>query len=238
MASITDHDCISGYCAVRETLANEGVRLVAGVEFSTSLDNKEMHILGYFPWDKAPEELKEFICEIHASREARILQGLRGLRAKGVNLTLEKVLEQKNGEIISRSHVARAMIKSRIVKNFQEAFGQYLGNEVGIFPASRHKPQEVIEFIKSADGMPVWAHPAFDDFDNRIKDLVEAGLAGVEVSSRHATPTQAQYLETVSGDFGLHVTFGSDWHGYGPEPIKGFTVKRQRIKGFLEELGA
>ena len=231
--SITDHDAIGAYLALESTAEGSPCRLLPGVEFSTSLEGYEIHVLGYFP-SGVPDSLPRFLNEVQASREARIIQGIRNLKKAHINLKHEDVFELKSGEIISRSHVARAMVKHRLVRNFTDAFNTYLGNDVGIFPPSRFSPFKIIEYLKTENAVSVWAHPEIERFDELIGKMAEQGLSGVEVSAKHGGPTAGQYFERVAADFKLCVTFGSDWHGHGVEPLKGFEIERQRVERFLE----
>jgi hypothetical protein len=234
--SITDHDTTGAYAFIKEDSFPHGVRLVKGVEFSTSLDAREIHLLGYFPGG-FPETLKPFLAEMRSSRETRIHQGLRDLRAAGLNVAIEDVLEFKTGDILSRSHVARAMIKQKAAHSISEAFARYLGTEVGIFPPSRFTPYKVLDYLKSENAVAVWAHPEIKDFDKLIKDMSGKGLAGVEICSKLDDPAVMQYYERVASDFNMCVSFGSDWHGHGNEAVKGVEVEHRRVEKFLARFG-
>jgi predicted metal-dependent phosphoesterase TrpH len=231
--AITDHDSIGGYLSAGKSAEGTACRLIAGVEFSTSLDGREVHILGYFPHG-IPDSLPERLNQMQTDRETRILQGLRELRKAGIFVSVEDVLKFKTGEIISRSHVARAMIERKMARSFHDAFSRYLGNEIGLFPPSRPSPYSIIEYLRKENALPVWAHPELEMFDNVIGEMASTGLMGVEVSSRYADATSAQYIERVAADFKLFVTFGSDWHGFGKDHIKGIDLERERIEPFLK----
>ena len=74
--SITDHDAIEGFDRAAERLRERGptarpaLRLVAGVELSTSFEGEEVHILGYFP-SGVPDALRAYVGAAERARLAR-----------------------------------------------------------------------------------------------------------------------------------------------------------------------
>lgn len=231
--ALTDHDSVGGLDKARKVLSGTSCRFIEGIECSTAFDGHETHILGYFP-DGIPESISGVVGELQANREARAIQGLRNLKKIGVKLTIEDVLPYKTGEILSRSHIAKALIEHRIAKNFHDVFSNFLGNDVGVFPPSRTHPHTIIEYFKKEGALSVWAHPDINVFDEAVKEMVEKGLCGVEISTKYGDPRNSQYFERVADDMGLYMTYGSDWHGFGSEPIKGFEIECERIEPFLK----
>ena len=59
--AITDHDCIDGIRPAIEAAKDSGLEIVPGVEISSSKDDVDIHMLGYFiDWNNADlqEELR------------------------------------------------------------------------------------------------------------------------------------------------------------------------------------
>jgi predicted metal-dependent phosphoesterase TrpH len=75
-------------------------------------------------------------------------------------------------------------------------------------------PRAAIEAIRAARGLPVLAH--FAEARERIgvlRELVEAGLAGLEVHYRSWDRATVEAVGAVADELGLLRTGGSDYHG-------------------------
>jgi len=71
--------------------------------------------------------------------------------------------------------------------------------------------------IKQLGGIPVLAHPS-DIKDEIILRLIEGELSGLEVfSSYHDTREEAHFL-SLTKEYNLLVTAGSDFHGSDVKP--------------------
>ncbi len=75
-------------------------------------------------------------------------------------------------------------------------------------------PEEAIAAIRAAGGLPVLAHfreaPARPDI---VRELVDAGLAGLEVYYRSFEPENVLAVGEVATSLGLLATGGTDYHG-------------------------
>lgn len=69
--------------------------------------------------------------------------------------------------------------------------------------------------IRSCGGCAVLAHPGLDNAVLILPRLVEAGLSGLEVRHSAHTEASAARFEALAVQYGLFVTAGSDYHGYG-----------------------
>jgi hypothetical protein len=66
----------------------------------------------------------------------------------------------------------------------------------------------------------VWAHPYLfrgGTVEVVLKELIDAGLMGVEVYHPSHSPSQVFNLERLCADYGLLMTGGSDYHGPAPD---------------------
>ena len=72
--SITDHDTFAAYRwrdgAVREAACRLGVELLVGIELETTLEGREVHLLGYALDPEAPA-LAEHLCTVRQARSDR-----------------------------------------------------------------------------------------------------------------------------------------------------------------------
>lgn len=211
--AITDHDTFSGIAEAKKKAHEIGLEIIPGIELTTEDCDTEVHILGYFIDVNNPDFLAA-IEKIQTAREERIYKICDKLKGLGVDLDPQKVFALAGHKVAGRPHVARALIEAGYVDNFNEAFKKYLDFH-GPAYVSHYKllPKEAIKLIVEAGGLAVFGHPAVSNCDQIIPDLVEAGLAGLEVYYiRHRDYQVKHYLE-LAKKYGLLETGGSDYHG-------------------------
>ncbi len=236
--SITDHDAIEGYDRAAARLAEEPqprpIRLVAGVEFSTSLGGAEVHLLGYFPRG-VPAELRAFLAEAERARRARIEEGIRNLNRLGVPVTIAEVARHSPGRSIGRAHLARALVARGSAFTFQDAFDRFLSR--GLVPPSANAAEDVCRRIRGWEGIAVLAHPPVPAVDRIVEALVPHGLEGLEVHGKRRRGVDQLYLEALARKRRLLATAGSDWHGRGRvADLEGVSLAVSAIEPFLERL--
>lgn len=213
--AITDHDTVDGIPRAIAEGSKLGIKVIPGIEFTTDLPNTEIHILGYYIDHKA-EWLLELLKKIRDDRVNRIYKIVEKLKKLGINVDTQEILKLADIGSVGRPHVARVLVEKGAVKSIQEAFNKYLDcNAPAYVPHFKLTPFEAVETIVKAGGVPVYAHPAVSCKDEIIPQLVERGLAGIEVYySKHSDAQVKQYL-TIANKYGLLVTGGSDYHGFG-----------------------
>lgn len=168
---------------------------------------------------------------------------LRHLEALGITVSLADVraaaTRTGDGGSLARPHLARALADAGHVETVPEAFARFIGDDGPAFVPTRiQPPEEAVELILAADGVPVWAHPPFDELDRLLPRLVAAGLRGLEVFRPNHRPEQVQLLLERARGRELLVSGGSDWHG----PDRGkelgrFWVEAGEVDGLLEAGG-
>jgi 3',5'-nucleoside bisphosphate phosphatase len=236
--ALTDHDTIDGLQEAKAALRRfVSLKLITGVEFSTSLGDDELHILGYGV-DETHPRLVHLLKLAQQNRKTRLGNILHKLAGAGIRLNMGDVQNGDKSVSLGRIHVARALINRGYVRTIKEAFERYLSYDASILEPttcdliSSHQAMEV---ILEAGGIPVFAHPTIELFDRHIDRLIQSHLQGVEVFKNTRTSIEEYYLETVVKDKGLFLTGGSDWHGYRANRRLGsFYVDSERIHAFLE----
>ncbi len=207
--SITDHDTTRAY----EGLETPGQRVITGIEINTTWDGSDVHVLGYrIPTGASP--LADILERNRAFRRGRVDTMVRGLNAAGYPITAEQVLaESGGGHAIGRPHVAKALVRHGMIRDVDTAFRELLSRgKPGYAPSHHITPLEAIAVVRDSGGVPVLAHPGRLKDDSIVEELVEGGLAGIEVFyATHTTQQVASYREKASR-FGLVMTAGSDFH--------------------------
>lgn len=214
--AITDHDTTSGVEEGLEAAKQQGIILLPGIEISTVSNNQEIHVLGYFTNNK-DEEWRSRINRLGATREARNDMLISKLQQLGFEITLQEV-ENVRGDSssgsVGRPHFAQVLIEKGYVKSKQQAFDELLGeNGAAYVQPERITPETAFEWIKEAGGVSVLAHPGIYHNDELVKQLLQAGVDGVEVKHSDHSLEQIQKYDQWADQFQLLKTAGSDFHG-------------------------
>jgi predicted metal-dependent phosphoesterase TrpH len=212
--AITDHDAVDGIAHARAA-AGSRVEIVPGIEVSTTLDAHDLHILGFFidPDDASlASRLRRFRRE-RVDRVRAIGERLTGL---GVRIDVDDVLQSAGPGVVGRPHVANALLAGGHVRTMDEAFKRYLGLRAEAFvPRPAFHPSEAISMIAEAGGVSVLAHPGAYVPDGMIRELVAAGLDGVEVWHPQHGPALVRRYRALAAQLDLVESGGSDFHGPG-----------------------
>jgi hypothetical protein len=233
--SITDHDSLKAYDALEGAIA-PGTTLVVGLEINTTYRGNEVHILGYgLPLDDA--RLNAVVEENRLARERRVTTMAEKLRGAGYDITIEDVRAQATpGAPLGRPHVAKALIKAGIARGVDDAFNTFLRKDKpGYVPSLHITPQRAIDAIVAAGGVAVLAHPGrLKDYDV-IDELVEAGIAGLEVFYPRHESGQIAFFREKAREYGLVMTAGADFHDprYNVRGV-GMDVDEEDIRSFLD----
>ncbi|MDR2971567.1 MAG: PHP domain-containing protein, partial [Bacteroidales bacterium] len=157
--SITDHDCMDAYPLAMEMGEAMGIEVIPGVELSSEIQGKDVHILGYFVDFDNPE----FVRKLQEMKEARYIRAQKmvsNLNEQGIDLRFETVLSIAGEGTIGRPHIASAMLKEELVFSFREAFDRYIGYDSPIYVEKfKITPKDAFDMVKAAGGIPVLAHP-------------------------------------------------------------------------------
>ena len=211
--SITDHDTIDGLKeAAQSAQDHNNFLFIPGIEFSTQCMDHEVHILGYWI-DYEDEEiikLTKKIMDDRINRGRRIIEKLIEL---GYNITFEEVLALSKGGAIGRPHIGRLLVDKGYGRTIQDTFETLLGKGKPAY-IERFKllPEEAIEVITQAKGIPVLAHPGLLSKQIDINEIISKGIRGIEVyHTKHEKHDRQGFLE-IARNNRLLVTGGSDFH--------------------------
>jgi len=211
--SLTDHDSVSGLAEATAAGDEVGIGVVPGVELSAQVDEKDIHILGYFI-DPEQDDLKACLKTFQDARIERAEKIVKKLNKIGLPLEMTHVFAQAGDAAVGRPHVADALVEEGLVFSSNEAFYKYLGYAKPAYqPKYAMSPTEAIDVIHAAGGLASLAHPVLYARDDLIPQMVDAGLDGIEVMHiKHDSKTIKRYSQ-VAEKYGLLKTGGSDCHG-------------------------
>ena len=214
--AITDHDTVAGIDEAMEAAQRSGLEVVPGVEINAESQDQSIHILGYYI-DHRNDFLLAELAKLCHSREWRARRVLKDLAALGMPLEWDRLLEIAGGSLIGRPHIAEAMVERGYVSTIREAFDDYLGRGMpGYVQRPRLAPEEAIDLILSAGGVPVLAHPL--GVLPILPGLLSAGLAGLETYYSGYSVEDSRVIASEARRHGLITTGGSDYHGPSVTP--------------------
>jgi len=212
--ALTDHDTVEGCERMAQACAAHGIEFVAGSELTAEFDGKEVHLLGYF-LDTANEMLCAELKRFQAVRQARIEEMVRRLNLLNIPLEAESVFRLANCRSPGRPHVGRALVQEGLCGSLDEAFDRFLkkGRPAWV-PKCKVDAMDAITLIHQAGGLAVMAHPALNQGDELIPQLVRQGLDGLECFHTRNVGHMPEHYMRLAARYNLLVTGGSDCHGY------------------------
>ena len=214
--AITDHDTVEGMLNLYENgfYPSKVINIIPGIEMSAASKKHEIHILGY-NIDIFNQELTDSLVEVAESRWTRFSEIIDKLNKEGYDVSETDVLTiAGSSKSISRSHVARALVKKGLFKSVRDAFHEVLEQGRPCYvPHFRLSPEEIIDIIHNAGGIAVLAHPKLIYDDELVEKLLDMGMDGIEAYyPEHSDMDRAKFIN-MAKKRNLKITGGSDYHG-------------------------
>lgn len=248
--ALCDHDAVKGSRELMTLRRESDPCFLPGVEFSCRDEQGEYHILGY-GYDPDAEPIQRLVRGGHAMRMNKLSARLDFLKtAFGFEFSEEELQALYAMDNPGKPHLGNLMVKHGYAASKDEAIRRYINK---IFLANEYlRPEEAVQGILAAGGVPILAHPSFgsgdqlvvgEEMEARLRRLMDCGLRGVEgFYSGFTAPLRAEIL-ALAAKYDLYVTAGSDYHGRN-KPIRlgdtGLTPETPWPEGlyrFLERVG-
>ena len=232
--ALTDHDTIDGVEDAMQAAAdlrrkNESVlisspvyrivpEVIPGVELSTELNGKSIHIVGLFIDYKNrafSERMKEFL----DSRFYRNRKMCRLLTEGGYPVSYGELEKLFPNTVIARPHFARYLMEHGMVSSIEEAFRNLIGDDCPYYvPREKITPHDAVRYLVKFGCLPVLAHPlqyklSDQELEALVSSLKKEGLAGIEVYYPSYRPSDTAALSRLALKYGLLPSGGSDFHG-------------------------
>jgi len=222
VVALTDHDSTAGWEAAQSAAISVGIGFVPGMEVTCrTVEGISVHVLSYLHDPTHPG----LLAEIGKAREARMTRAERmvELLAEDFPITWSEVTTNHlgHGATIGRPHIADALVAAGVVSDRSEAFAQILTAHSRYYvPHYAPDPATAVALIRAAGGVPVFAHPVASSRGRIVGDVVfaemiDAGLAGVEIDHRDNPEPGRQKLRRIAARHDLLITGSSDYHGAG-----------------------
>ncbi|MFH0969300.1 MAG: PHP domain-containing protein [Patescibacteria group bacterium] len=224
--SLTDHDLISGVDKAVDLGAQAGIKIIPGIEISTTYRGKLLHILGYFI-DIRNKELLNFLNNTTEEKKKHFRAELIRLNAylekeRRKKVDTEKYITEED-KYFSLPGVAFYLHKEGIFNGINEAF-DFLEGKLKT-PVLSIEPKDAFRIIKKAGGMSSLAHslapkvslrkitndPA--EWEKIIADFKNDGMDGIECYGFAHSKEEIKTIIEFSKKYNFMLTAGSDWHG-------------------------
>ncbi|MFZ0454636.1 MAG: PHP domain-containing protein [Ignavibacteriaceae bacterium] len=219
--SITDHDNLS---AIKDAIkkGNEiGIEVIPGLEISSDIKDREIHILGYFVQTDS-QELERYLNFFRVERLKRANRIVNKLNLLGMSLSIDDVMEIAKNSAVGRPHIAQAMLSRGLISSYYEAFNKYIGNGGPAFEKKVHiSPQSAFKIISDAGGLSFIAHPGYME-ESLLKELIDEGVDGIEVIHSSHSQHQVRFYRGIVNEYFLLECGGSDFHGGKRDDEKNF----------------
>jgi predicted metal-dependent phosphoesterase TrpH len=215
---ITDHDTLAGYDAAVPLARDAGLDLVCGIELSTKLRGRSVHLLGYFLEAPPTQAFRDWLHEMQMSRRDRNIRLAAKLRSMGIDVSLEEV-EARGKSLAGRPHFAQVMVEKGYVADTRQAFDDYLDESAKAY-VDRLEPQfaECVRRILDSGGLTSLPHPIRvprngEPFEGLLTEMLDAGLHALEVYHSDHTADDENFFLRQAERNGMAITGGSDFHG-------------------------
>lgn len=241
--ALTDHDTTDGWDEAADACRAAGLRFVPGVELSTELAGRSVHLLGYFV-DPAYPALVDECDRLRNERIRRAEAIVAKLQAMGVDVAFDDVAARANDAPIGRPHIAAAMVAAGAVPDLDAAFDGFIEDGGPAYvPKHALSPAGGVSLINQARGVAVLAHPGISTRDapvdlTLLDELVAVGLAAVEADHAAHEPEARMFWRNAAAQRNLYVTGASDFHGTRKETLLGSGTTPVAVVDALEQLSA
>ncbi|WP_171022361.1 PHP domain-containing protein [Thalassotalea litorea] len=217
--AITDHDTVAAVPIAKAYIAEQSlpIRLISGIEISTSWEGFEIHIVG-LNFDENHPAIVDLVQQQQNTREHRASQIGERLAKAGFIDVYDEAKKLAGDGSITRAHFAKVMLNQGHVSAMQKAFDKYLGKGKRAYV----KPgwvdiEQAVAAIRNADGISVIAHPMKYGLSTKwlrrlILDFKAVNGQAIEVASPQMNPQQQQMLFAFCKDYELLASVGSDFH--------------------------
>ncbi|MCP4146158.1 MAG: PHP domain-containing protein [bacterium] len=231
--SITDHDALGAYFHFEKDLFTKakhmGITLIPGIELDSEYRGAEVHVLGY-GIDIHNKILRDYLDHTQSLRRQRIKEQIsEANQAHGPVILDEKEIFLPHRDTLMKPHIIHSLLDKGLFEEYREGARWLSKNTRPKTVVPKPDTGEIIGMVKAAGGEAFLAHPGYYvlekqlDLDEMIKELLPAGLAGLEVEYPYVNtspkfPTcesQQDFIRLLNEkarQYGLKTSRGSDAH--------------------------
>lgn len=217
--AVTDHDTTAGLAAALSEGARQGIQVIPGIEFSTCLEDHEVHMVGLF-LRPGCSTLQASLEQMRRDREERNFRSVEKLEKAGFAISREDLKAFGEGVVLTRGHIGGLLVERGYAPDVKTAIQEYLSRgTVGYVKRKTPPPEEAIRRIHEAGGLVFVAHPhqiCRGDAQESLRlcrEILSQGADGLETRYCEFDDWWRQQTEAIAREFGCLRSGGSDFHG-------------------------
>lgn len=222
--AVTNHDTTLRLNDMVRYGAENGIEIIPGIEISAFdfVRGRRVHILGYYVEEGHPA-LAELCDPVIAARHNASRVMVERLIDAGYDISWQQVERYAEGGTgVYKQHIMHALIDKGYTKHiygdlYKKLFSRGQNGEqpgIAFMPSKYVDAHDAIRAIGQAGGVAVLAHPGQYRSFEIAHELVQTGLAGIEVWHPLHGPEEEAMAEALAMQYGLIMTGGSDYHGF------------------------
>jgi 3',5'-nucleoside bisphosphate phosphatase len=230
--ALTDHDLPPPVAPGIHRRDGESLRVIGGSEVTTCHEGTELHLLVYFP-EPVPAAATAFLVERARLRCARLAEAGRRLGLADSWLDADALAGHRT---VTRLTLARHCVAAGRIRSTEEAFRTVLAPEAGVLEPVDLPFLDALGILVPTGGITSWAHPTIEQAQAYLRLFARFGLHAVETLRPGIGRHTRVALRRMAERLGLLQSGGSDWHGFGPQVLGSFAVRREQVAPLLSKL--
>ncbi len=240
--SLTDHDTTDGVLdAIKEGISLN-VKVIPGMELSTSFNNESIHILAYFKDDcYLKEEFQTYLKNLTNYRVERAKKIVDLLKIHfNIVLDYKNVLKIAEG-VVARPHIAKAIMDAGYPYSIDYIFQNIINEDSPAYiPNKKLTTKDGISLLKEFNAVVVLAHPVLIK-KSPVEELLKLDFDGIEAIYPLNTKEKTNEYLKLAKKYNKIITAGSDFHNLNigdnkHSDIGTSTLDSKNIEIFLNKL--
>lgn len=216
--ALCDHNTITGLPEFLEAGKNSSVETIAGIEFSTSYENAELHLIMLFVKPEHYAPITELMQQVRERKEESNRQLVSALLKGGFEIDYFILQKQSPDGYINRAHIAAEMVRLGYAESMKDAFSRFLKPSIGYYiPPKTPDVFEMIRYIRNLGGVSILAHPFLNLKEPALEILLPqakaCGLDAMETYYSRYSDETTLAAQRLAAQFDLLPSGGSDFHG-------------------------
>lgn len=176
--ALCDHNTVAGLDEFVSAGKKYGVTTVAGIEFSTEYNSKQLHIVGLFIKKENYSDITEIMAESQKLKEESNKLLVKNLAKDGYILDYDEIKNSTVDGFVNRANIAAALMQKGYVSSVKEAFHTLLMSKFGYYvPPKRPSSLYIIERLKGFGSISVLAHPFLNMNEDELREFLPKAKA-------------------------------------------------------------
>lgn len=215
--ALTDHDSVAGLVEARQRCQYYGMTMLDAVEISVTWESFTIHIVG-LNIDASHAAMINLLADNQNIRTNRVNQMISKLAELNIDVSAELAAMIPDQGLITRTHLARALMTKGVVNRMDQAFKKYLGKGKKAYVGGDWVSMaKAVQVINDSGGVAVIAHPmryrlGATKLERLVQDFANAGGQALEVVTATQDINQQARCAQLAKQYNLSASIGSDFH--------------------------